>query len=72
MDYEPFQRLIDHPAWLSHLERYIGSENPVAFYGGGCILRWPGQGSRLHSGGDQRRPSPRPRNSPCSAVAGMT
>ena len=55
MEHVPFQRLIDHPAWLSYLERYIGSENPVAFYGGGCMLRWPGQGSRLHSGGDQRR-----------------
>jgi len=55
MEHEPFQRLIGHPAWLAHLERYIGSEHPPAFYGGGCILRWPGQGSRLHSGGDARR-----------------
>lgn len=55
MEHEPFQRLIDHQAWLAHLERYIGSENPPAFYGGSCILRWPGQGSRLHSGGDKRR-----------------
>ena len=55
MAYEPFQRLIGHKAWLSHLERYIGSENPPAFYGGSCILRWPGQGSRLHAGADTRR-----------------
>ena len=55
MEYEPFQKLIDHKAWLSHLERYIGSENPPAFYGGSCILRWPGQSSRLHSGAEARR-----------------
>ena len=54
MGHEPFQRLIDHSSWITHLNRYIGGENKPAFYGGSCIVRWPGQGSRLHSGGDSR------------------
>ena len=54
MEYEPFQRLIDHRSWINHLSRYMGGDNKPAFYGGSCIVRWPGQGSRLHSGGDSR------------------
>ncbi len=54
MEYEPFQRLIDHHSWINHLNRYIGGDKKLAFYGGSCIVRWPGQGSRLHSGGDSR------------------
>ena len=24
---EPFERLIDHPAWLAHMERYVGGDD---------------------------------------------
>ena len=51
---EPFERLIDHPSWSEHLQRYIGIDQPV-FNTSGVIVRAQGQASKLHSGAHKRR-----------------
>ena len=51
---EPFERLIDHPSWSEHLQRFIGIDQPV-FNTSGVIVRAQGQASKLHSGAHKRR-----------------
>ena len=49
-----FESLIDHPSWIGHIETFIGGADRPTFTGASCIIRWPGQASRLHSGGHMR------------------
>ena len=49
-----FDALIDHPSWIGHIETFIGGADRPTFTGASCIIRWPGQASRLHSGGHMR------------------
>lgn len=48
---EPFERLIDHPSWISYVTRYVDSEKGMfideAFYN----LRGEGGAINIHSGG---------------------
>eukprot|EP01046_Picozoa_sp_COSAG06_P047569 COSAG06_NODE_6947_length_2702_cov_1.797235_2_plen_294_part_00 len=43
-----FDALIAHAGWIEHIRTFMDSP---AFRGASCIIRWPGQASRLHSGG---------------------
>src|SRR5262245_9355252 len=47
----PFEKLIDHPAWIAHVRRYIGEEG---LFIDECFvnLRGPGECINLHSGGE--------------------
>ncbi len=58
---EPFERLIDHPAWIGRVRRYGRGEGTVDYNHGDLFidenfanLRGPGQAISLHSGGHQR------------------
>ena len=51
---ESFERLIDHPSWLDHIDRYVGSDGlfiDEAFVN----VRGKGGETRLHSGAHKRR-----------------
>ena len=52
---EPFERLIDHPAWLAHMERYVGGDDGLFIDEALVTVRRPGQGVSLHSGGHKRQ-----------------
>ncbi len=56
---KPFEQLIDHPSWISHIRRYIGDEGLPALgpilEGSTAIFREEGQSSCLHSGAHKRR-----------------
>jgi hypothetical protein len=52
---EPFERLIDHPAWLAHVTRYVGGDDGLFIDENLVTTRGPGQGVTLHSGGHKRR-----------------
>ena len=49
-----FEEMIDHPAWLDHVCRYVG---PDGLFIDECFvtLRGPGEFINIHSGGDSRR-----------------
>ncbi len=51
----PFEELIDHPAWLSHVNRYVGGDDGLFIDECFANVRGPGQATHLHSGGDTRR-----------------
>jgi hypothetical protein len=55
---EPFERLIDHPAYIEHIKRYVGGEGSFDYLHGPLFidenfvsLRGPHQGIGMHSGG---------------------
>lgn len=51
---EPFEELIDHPAWIEHAFRYVGE--PHLFIDECFVsLRGPGEFINMHSGGWERR-----------------
>ena len=52
---EPFERLIDHPAWIEYLRRYIGSTDRPVLEQSQLMVRGPGAATRLHSGAHKRR-----------------
>src|SRR5687768_910066 len=52
---QPFEELIDHPAWLAHLNRYVGGDDGLFIDEAFANVRGPGRGTNLHSGGDKRR-----------------
>jgi hypothetical protein len=54
-----FERLIDHPAWFDHVQRFVGGEGTFDHHHGPLYidenfanLRGPGEAIPLHSGGD--------------------
>lgn len=55
---EPFERLIDHPAWIDKVKHFVGGEGTFDYKHGPLFidenfanLRGPGQAIGLHSGG---------------------
>ncbi|MDE0608503.1 MAG: phytanoyl-CoA dioxygenase family protein [Anaerolineaceae bacterium] len=55
---EPFERLIDHPAWIEHVKHFVGGEGTFDWHHGPLFidenfatLRGPGEAIGLHSGG---------------------
>lgn len=55
---EPFERLIDHPAWIEHVKHFVGGEGTFDWHHGPVFidenfvtLRGPGEAIGLHSGG---------------------
>ena len=55
---EPFERLIDHPAWFEHVKHFVGGEGTFDWHHGPLFidenfatLRGPGEAIGLHSGG---------------------
>jgi hypothetical protein len=55
---EPFERLIDHPAWIDHMKTFIGGEGTFDYTHGALFMdenfaaiRGPGEAIGLHSGG---------------------
>ncbi|MCY3947297.1 MAG: phytanoyl-CoA dioxygenase family protein [Anaerolineaceae bacterium] len=55
---EPFERLIDHPAWIGHVKHFVGGEGTFDWHHGPVFidenfvtLRGPGEAIGLHSGG---------------------
>lgn len=51
----PFEELIDHPAWLGHVQRYVGGDDGLFIDEAFADLRGPGKATRLHSGAHKRR-----------------
>ena len=52
---EPFERLVDHPSWLGHLERYIGGDDGLFVDESFADVRGQGVATRIHSGAHKRR-----------------
>jgi len=52
---EPFERLIDHPAWLAHMERYVGGDDDLFIDESFTDVREEGVATRMHSGAHKRR-----------------
>lgn len=55
---EPFEQLIDHPAWIEKVKHFVGGENTFDYNHGPLFidenfanLRGPGEAIGLHSGG---------------------
>lgn len=51
---EPFERLIDHPAWLAHLDRFCGDDG-LFIDESFADIRGQGAATRIHSGAHKRR-----------------
>jgi hypothetical protein len=49
-----FDNLIAHPGWITHIKDFVAQERTVFTNGGGVVLRWPGQASGAHGGGEER------------------
>ncbi len=52
---EPFERLIDHPNWINHVNRFVGGDDGLFIDESFVIQRGPGDGQQLHSGGHKRK-----------------
>jgi len=52
---EPFERLIDHPSWIDHINRYVGRDDGLFIDQNWWNKRGPSGGLTLHSGGHKRR-----------------
>ena len=52
---EPFERLIDHPSWIDHVNRYVGGDDGLFIDQNWWNKRGPGGGLTLHSGAHKRR-----------------
>lgn len=51
----PFEQLIDHPAWINHMNRYVGGDDGLFIDEAFIIHQGPGNGQLFHSGGHKRR-----------------
>jgi hypothetical protein len=51
---EAFEALIDHPAWLGHMDCFVGGDG-LYIDESFADIRGPGAGTRLHSGAHKRR-----------------
>ena len=52
---EPFERLIDHPAWLAHMQRYVGGDDGLFIDESFADVREESAATRMHSGAHKRR-----------------
>jgi ectoine hydroxylase-related dioxygenase (phytanoyl-CoA dioxygenase family) len=52
---EPFERLIDHPAWMEQIQRFIGPTEKPVLEQSQLMVRGRGEATRLHSGAHKRR-----------------
>lgn len=52
---EAFEELIDHPSWITHVNRYVGGDDGLFIDESFANVRGPGGLTPLHSGGDARR-----------------
>ena len=52
---EPFEELIDHPSWISHVTRYVGGDDGLFIDENFVNLRGIGEAIQLHSGAHKRR-----------------
>jgi hypothetical protein len=52
---EPFERLIDWPRWIGHMERFVGGDDGLFIDESFVDVRGPGKATRLHSGAHKRR-----------------
>ena len=52
---EPFERLIDHPAYIDHVTRFVGGDDGLFIDEAVAIIRGPGGAIQLHSGAHKRR-----------------
>ncbi|MEZ4863612.1 MAG: phytanoyl-CoA dioxygenase family protein [Caldilineaceae bacterium] len=50
-----FERLIDHPAWINHINRYVGGDDGLFIDEAFLIQQGPGPGQQFHSGGHKRK-----------------
>ena len=57
---EPFEKLIDHPAWIDKVKYFVGGEGTFDYNAGPLFIdenfvsvRGPGQAIGLHSGGHE-------------------
>lgn len=55
---DPFERLIDHPAWYEHMKKFVGGEGTFDWHHGPLFIdenfvniRGPGESIGMHSGG---------------------
>ena len=51
----PFEHLIDHPSWLSHLNRFVGGDDGLFIDESFADIRSQGAATRIHSGAHKRR-----------------
>ena len=52
---EPFERLIDHPAWIEHVTRFVGGDDGLFIDESFADRRPKGVATPLHSGAHKRR-----------------
>ena len=51
---EPFEELIDHPSWLSHINCFVGGDDGLFIDESFADIRGHGQATRIHSGASKR------------------
>lgn len=52
---EPFEQLIDHPAWINYINRYVGGDDGLFIDEAFLIAQTEGPGQQFHSGGHKRK-----------------
>lgn len=52
---EPFEQLIDHPAWIDHMNRFVGGDDGLFIDESFADIRSKSAATRLHSGAHKRR-----------------
>jgi hypothetical protein len=52
---EPFERLIDHPSHIDHVNRFVGGDDGLFIDEAFVTIHGPGSSGRLHSGAHKRR-----------------
>lgn len=51
----PFEELIDYPAWIEHMNRYVGGDDGLFIDEAFVDIRGSGKATELHSGAHKRR-----------------
>jgi hypothetical protein len=52
---EPFERLIDHPSWIDHMNRFVGGDDGLFIDESFGDIRTKSAATKLHSGAHKRR-----------------
>ncbi|MEE2657669.1 MAG: phytanoyl-CoA dioxygenase family protein [Candidatus Latescibacterota bacterium] len=52
---DPFERLIDSPSWIGHLNRFVGGDDGLFIDESFIDVRGPDSATRMHSGAHKRR-----------------
>ncbi|MDA0708618.1 MAG: phytanoyl-CoA dioxygenase family protein [bacterium] len=52
---EPFERLIDHPSWMDHMNRFVGGDDGLFIDESFLDVRGKSGSTRMHSGAHKRR-----------------